>query len=417
MLRGLSHIPLRTSLAYWCIAVIWILLSDRALDALVPNPAAAAVLQTYKGWFFVSVTALLLYITLRGQLSRWEHEATARREAETALRRSEERFQLAMQGSNDGLWDWNLLTNEVYFSPRWKAMLGYAEHELANCFTTITDLIHPDDREGTAQLIDDFLKGRVLRFESEFRMHHKSGQVVHILSRAVLVRDEADVPVRLVGTHVDITGRKKAEASIQASLQEKEVLLKEIHHRVKNNLQVISSLLSIQARGVKDEELRTVFRESQYRVRAMAMVHEKLYHSNNLAAVDFGDYLVTVTRELVQTFGRSGVEMQVEADPVLLEIDMAIPCGLIVNELVTNALKHAFPDGRKGRILVSLHRRGDHDVELCVRDSGVGIPPHVNFGESPSMGMIVVRSLADQISGTLALERTEGTAISVTFPV
>jgi PAS domain S-box-containing protein len=403
--------------AYWCIAVTWILLSDRALVILVPDPATASLLQTYKGWFFVSVTALLLYVTLRGQLSRWEHEAIARREAETALRRSEERFQLAMQGSNDGLWDWNLRTNEVYFSPRWKAMLGYAEDELANYFTTITDLIHPDDRERKTQLISEFLNGRVPRFEIEFRMHHKDGQVVYILSRAMLIRDEAGAPVRLVGTQVDITERKKAEAAIQASLQEKEVLLKEIHHRVKNNLQVISSLLSIQARGVKDEDLQTVFRESQYRVRAMAIVHEKLYHANNLAAIDFGEYLVTVTHELLQTYGKSGVEMRLEADPVPLEIDIAIPCGLIVNELVTNALKHAFPDGRKGWIVVSLHRCGDHAVELGVSDSGIGIPPHINFGESTSMGMTVVRSLTDQISGTLALVRTEGTAVSIRFSV
>jgi PAS domain S-box-containing protein len=417
MSRNLSRIAVRTSAMYWGISVLWILLSDRALIALIPDPAVVNELQTYKGWFFVTVTALLLYFTLRRQLARWEKESVARREAESALRQSEERFQLAMKGTNDGLWDWNLQTNEMYLSPRWKSMLGYAENELANHYDTIIELLHPDDRERKNQLVSDFLSGLVEKFELEFRMRHKGGHDIDILSRASLVRNASGSPVRLVGTHVDITERKTAEKALHASLAEKEVLLKEIHHRVKNNLQVISSLLSLQSTRLQDDELITVFKESQYRIRAMSIIHEKLYQSGNLAAINFSDYLQTVTHELVHTFGRGGVEVEVESNPVFLEIDVAIPCGLIANELVTNSLKHAFPNRRKGKITISLKRAGTSGAEMCVRDDGIGIPKGVDFQHTKSMGILVVRSLVDQISGKLELERNGGTTIRINFPI
>ena len=221
-----------------------------------------------------------------------------------------------------------------------------------------------------------------------------------------VVRNDEGEPVAMVGVARDITARKQAEEELRASLREKEVLLKEIHHRVKNNLQVISSLLSLQSEYLKDAEMVKIFKESQNRVKSMALIHEKLYQSRNLAEIDFGDYLRELTTQLVRSYGigTHGVQLNVNASRVLLAVDRAIPCGIVVNELVTNALKYAFPDGRSGRIDVDLHPVGTDRVRLTVRDNGVGIPAHIDVTTSDSLGLTLVRMLAEQVQGEMTMQ-------------
>jgi len=221
-----------------------------------------------------------------------------------------------------------------------------------------------------------------------------------------VVRNDEGEPVAMVGVARDITARKQAEEELRASLREKEVLLKEIHHRVKNNMQVISSLLSLQSEYLKDAEMVKIFKESQNRVKSMALIHEKLYQSRNLAEIDFGDYLRELTTQLVRSYGigTHGVQLNVNTGRVLLAVDRAIPCGIIVNELVTNALKYAFPDGRSGRIDVDLHPVGADRVRLTVRDNGVGIPAHVDVTTSDSLGLTLVRMLAEQVQGEMSMQ-------------
>jgi PAS domain S-box-containing protein len=227
---------------------------------------------------------------------------------------------------------------------------------------------------------------------------------------------DGGVADQMLGVATDITERKHAEERLRGSLREKEVLLKEIHHRVKNNLQVVSSLLSLQAGQMKDEQSRQALGECKQRVRSMALIHENLYRSGDLANINFGDYLAAVTNELVRSFGR-GIRTAFELEPILLSIDVAIPCGLIVNELVTNALKHGFPDGREGTVAVSLRKTGELSAEFAVRDDGVGIPPQVDLRSLKSMGMNLVLSLVDQIGGTVTTEREGGTTFRVAFPL
>jgi two-component sensor histidine kinase len=204
---------------------------------------------------------------------------------------------------------------------------------------------------------------------------------------------------------------------LKASLQEKEVLLKEIHHRVKNNLQVISSLLSLQSAKVEDEQVLEMFAESRDRVRSMALVHEKLYQSSDLAQVDFGEYVHSLVAQLTRTYHQTGdgaVALQVDAQDVALSIDMAVPCGLIINELVSNALKHAFPDGRNGKIRISLRAKRD-GFALEVTDNGVGFPDDKDFLNSESLGMQLVALLVEQIQGRIELDRRKGTTFRITF--
>ncbi len=213
----------------------------------------------------------------------------------------------------------------------------------------------------------------------------------------------------------EITNRKLAEQQIKASLQEKEILLKEIHHRVKNNLQIVSSLLSLQSSQVVDETIGVLFRDSQDRIRSMALVHEQLYGSEDLARIEFGQYLRDLTSYLIRSYRSKGVNLRVEVDDVHLNIDTAIPCGLIINELASNALKHAFPDGREGEIGISLREDGAGQYMLIVRDDGVGFPMDVDCHHTESLGLQLVNSLVRQIKGTIQLHRDNGTMFEIRF--
>ncbi len=208
---------------------------------------------------------------------------------------------------------------------------------------------------------------------------------------------------------------ERSHKKLQDSVREKEVLLKEIHHRVKNNMQIVSSLLNLQSAYIKDESLREIFRESQNRILSMSLVHEKLYHSKDLANIDFNEYIRVLTHDLLQSYGASErIALIMDTEDISLGIDTAIPCGLIINELVSNALEHAFPD-REGEIRIALHSY-DSETELIVADNGVGMPEDVDFRDTDSLGLRLVTILVeDQLQGTIRLERDGGTKFRITF--
>jgi two-component sensor histidine kinase/HAMP domain-containing protein len=199
--------------------------------------------------------------------------------------------------------------------------------------------------------------------------------------------------------------------------QEKEVLLKEIHHRVKNNLQIISSLLKLQSRQITDPLLLQVMQDSQSRVRSMALIHEKLYQSQSLARIDFGEYVKSLATDLFRSYQHNfmGIQLKVQMDEVALDLDHAVSCGLILNELMTNALKYAFPDGRNGTIWVELRTNSEHILSLRVADNGVGIPADFDIRNATSLGLQLVNSLVGQLDGKMELERSNGTEFRVSF--
>jgi two-component sensor histidine kinase len=215
----------------------------------------------------------------------------------------------------------------------------------------------------------------------------------------------------------EIAERKAIEARITASLAEKDVLLKEIHHRVKNNLQVISSLLYLQSRQIRDPASAEMFEESRHRVRSMALVHERLYQAPDLARVDFAEYVRSLISYLYQSYSVAPdrVRVDVQVEPMDLGIDIAIPCGLILNELVTNALKHAFPADSEGRIQVAFQRCDPDTFQLTVGDNGVGLPAGQDVWRNGSLGLQLVRTLVEQLEGTLDLDSGPGIRFSITF--
>lgn len=215
----------------------------------------------------------------------------------------------------------------------------------------------------------------------------------------------------------EISERVRAEDALRASLEEKVVLLREIHHRVKNNLQVISSLLSLQQQAAEHPVTKELLGETRGRVQAMARIHEKLYQARNVAEVDFGEYVHIVTCELLQSYGVRNVRVDVTADDLHLHVDTAIPCGLIINELVTNALKHAFKGRPHGTIRVEMATQQPGILSLRVADDGVGFDRTVDYRTARSMGMVIVRSLVEQLSGTIELRAKAGTEFLIQFPL
>jgi PAS domain S-box-containing protein len=214
----------------------------------------------------------------------------------------------------------------------------------------------------------------------------------------------------------DVTERRLFEEQIQASLREKEALLREIHHRVKNNLQITSSLLRLQASNISDPLARSIFAETQLRIRSMALVHEKLYQAQNLTRINFGDYIRTLGELLFKSFSIEGdaVLFDVAGSEVFLDIDTAVPCGLIVNEVLSNALKHAFP-GRSGTIAVSLERSETRCV-MTIRDDGVGLPQKFDLRSVDTLGLQLVQGLVQQINGSLEVRSIIGTEFRIEFP-
>ncbi|MGA9382128.1 MAG: histidine kinase dimerization/phosphoacceptor domain -containing protein, partial [Phormidium sp.] len=456
-------------------------------------------------------------------------DITERKLAEEKLRLSEERLHLALEASGDGLWDWNIVTGELYFSRQWLKMLGYEVTELPYHITTWKDLIHPEDKALVFNKLDAHLKDDSLPYQFDYRLKTKSGEWKWIANYGkVVVRDRNGMPLRMTGTHrdisdrkqselalihsrdlkeaifnestdaifivddqtllnvdcnqravelfevdskdellniegqslqkyqftdaeltniveeirlrgfwtreleyvskkgkifwgnfitkkiqvagknfnlgrvTDITSRKQADDKIRASLKEKEVLLREIHHRVKNNLQVIYSLLNLQSKYINEASILEIFKECKNRIRAMAMIHEQLYISKNMSQIQLNDYLKKLAQELFRSYKLPAnlITLHTELDEQLfLDVDLAVSCGLIINELISNCLKYAFPQGRRGEVRVKAKLELENKLTLIISDNGVGLPQYFDLEKSQHLGLKIVKVLSQQIHG------------------
>ncbi len=393
-------------------------------------------------------------VELARALEKLTAEVMERRRAEQVIVESEQRFRAVTESANDAIISADSAGNIIGWNKGARAMFGYDAQEVLD--RPLTMLMPERYRAGHQKGLERFRNtgearviGRTIElhglrknggefpielslsswrvdgetfFSSIIRDITERSQAEDALRRA---RDELEVRVKertaeLAGANaslkLEIAERRQAEQQVRESLKEKEVLLKEIHHRVKNNLQVISSLLRLQAAEIQDPAMAALFYESQERVRAMALIHEQLYRARNLAQVDFASYLRRLTEHLGQSYRAEEtlIQLRVEAADVSLPVDCAVPCGLIANELIANALKHAFPSGRRGSVLVRLDAQGGRTV-MSVRDDGVGFPKETDFRSARSLGLQLVCSLADQLGGTLELKRDRGTEFVISF--
>jgi two-component system, sensor histidine kinase PdtaS len=224
---------------------------------------------------------------------------------------------------------------------------------------------------------------------------------------------------RILSAIVDISHLKQEQERIQAALREKEILLGEIHHRVKNNLQIVYSLLDLQSSRITDQAALDMLRDSRSRIQSMALIHQTLHGSNDFSKVDFARFVETLLPSLIGSYGidANRIAIAVDVEPVRLPIDTAVPCGLVVNELITNAVKHAFRDRDRGEINIALARRGGDEIVLSVSDNGIGLPDTFDPERTETLGLRLVSLLAGQLDGTVAIHRADPTRFSMRFPI
>ena len=278
-------------------------------------------------------------------------------------------------------------------------------------FVMLPDRVHEE-----SQIIDRLKRGEYIdHFETVQR--RKDGQEFPVSLTISPIKDATGKIIGASKSVRDISDKKRAEEQIQTSLREKEVLLREIHHRVKNNLQVIYSLLRLQSKLVTDPKASALFKDSQARVKAMALVHETLCQSKNLSRIDMSEYSRTLTRCLFESYGISSdtLGLNLNIAPVSFSMETAVSCGQLINELVSNCLKHAFPNGRTGGITVELLSNGNDTYLLTVSDNGVGLPSDFEVGKAESLGWQLVPMLVEQLNGTFELQESAGTTVRLTF--
>ncbi|MCC7551387.1 MAG: PAS domain S-box protein, partial [Methanobacterium sp.] len=349
-------------------------------------------------------------------------DISARKKTEEMLLATRYRLSLALDLAKMGSWAYDVKSDTFTFDDQFYHLYGTTIEEQGGSQMSSQDyatkFIPPEEISVVGEEIERAMSTDDSNYSNqlEHTIIRVDGEKRFIIVRDGIEKDENGKTIKIYGANQDITERKKAEDAIKKALEEKEILLKEIHHRVKNNLMVISSLLNLQSQYIRDKQALNVFKESQNRAKSMALIHERLYRSTDLKRIDFGDYIRTLTTELYRTYvsDSNSIGLNFDLEDVMVDINTTVPLGLILNELITNSMKHAFPDGREGVINVEFHRTDDEFI-LIIGDTGVGFPEDLDFRNTKSLGLQLVNNLTHQIDGTIELDRSQGTEFKITF--
>ncbi len=339
----------------------------------------------------------------------------AKYQSDEKIRQSEDKYRNIFENAVEGFYQTTPQGRFLSVNPALASMMGFASpDEMVAAYDDIAKqhYVEPGDRGLFRELLER--QGTVQAFETQ--LYRKDRSVIWTSRTGRIVRDGEGKVLYYEGTVENITSRKQAEEQIKTSLREKEVLLKEVQHRVKNNLLTISGIFALQLNQMKDEKSRSAFVTSMNRINAMTKIHTRFYQSEDYSLIDFKKYIEELLLELSRSYNFPSENMKTDIKDIFIDINTAIPAGLIVNELVSNAMKHAFPDGMEGTVMVSLQRNGG-DICLTVKDNGTGLPEDVDLAAAGSVGMQLIVSLAEQLGGTIALNRDNGTEFKITFGI
>ena len=341
-------------------------------------------------------------------------DVTELKQNHATLRESEARFHMLADTAPVLIWMAGADSRCAYFNQPWLDFVGRPiEQEVGNGWV---DHVHPDDVSGCMETYRAVFQGR-RPFTREYRLRRGDGEYRWMLETGVPRFALDGAFTGYIGTCIDITERKLAEDGTRIALEQREALLKEIHHRVKNNLQIVSSLLNLQSNANRNKKVAHLLKECQLRVMSIGLLHETLYRSGNLSKVAMMEYIRALTDHLLRSYGVDSdtIAVTVDVDQIGLNIETALPCGLILDELLSNCLKHAFPEGRRGEIHVELRSNPDQTVTLRVKDNGVGIPEAVNLEEVRSLGLELVELFSDKLEGVPEFHRDNGTEFRLRF--
>lgn len=354
------------------------------------------------------------------ELSGIAHSVTYKKQAEVKIKEQTAKIGSIFNSSAMMIWTldhkFRVTSYNTNFGLLMHKNLGLEIHIGDNFMEKIKPYVRKDLQARMKQLYGEALAGKSNRFEGMLKINKK--ETFYIETFLNPIRKEDGTVSELSCMAHEITDKKRIEKQMRESLHEKEILLQEVHHRVKNNLQVISSILNLQSSYVKDENTLSILRESQNRIKSMSFIHESLYQTSDFSSIDFSDYIMSLTKNLVHSYsvGQQLLQLKTNFERVFLNLDQAIPCGLIVNELVSNALKYAFPNGQKGILKLSI-REENGKVKLGVSDNGVGVTEDFNFEDTDTLGLQLVFTLIEQLDGEVSFRSKpgEGTEYFITF--
>ncbi|MBF0565343.1 MAG: PAS domain-containing protein [Nitrospirae bacterium] len=344
-------------------------------------------------------------------------DITERKQSEEKLRKSERQLLESQRVAHLGNWDLNLGFQELEWSDETYRLFDKSPESFVPTFNEFARMVHPDDHATMEANWVKALESDTTPYHVAVRIINDSGRQWVMEAFGVVRRDSCGKALSIFGTAQDITERKKYEEQIHQSLREKETLLRELYHRTKNNMQVITSLLILQSRDIDDKKTLQILEDTKNRIYSMAMVHEKLYKAKNLSQVYLSDYIKDLACALMESHNadEEHVSLQVDVEMIPVSIETITPLGLVINELMTNALKHAFPDNRERRITITARLNEGEITELRFSDNGIGMPKNMNIRETESLGLTLVRTLVTQIDGELEMQTQNGTTFIIKF--
>ncbi len=366
----------------------------------------------------INLAAIIIFVILLGSFTMLQLKTI--RKWNDKITESEKKFKVVLNNSQDVIYQMDIETGKyVYMSPSMHKTLGYDIETVKDGGADfILNITHPEDKKRMEDQVESFksmdLEERLAN-DTQFRVKKKNGEYIWINNKRTLLKDESGNPKYIIGNVRDISERKKYVDALDQSLKDKEILLSEIHHRVKNNLSIVSSLIELQ-KGTREEITEADLKEIQDRIRSIALVHEKLYQAETLADVDLSEYIEDLLEMIQSSIGskRKSVEIFSELDSIKIDNKKAVPIGLIVNELVNNCYKYAFLNQEDGKIDISLKKNGQ-SAKLKVEDNGVGLPANFEDKSSKSLGMTLVRAFTRQINGELDFNSDGGTTFTIQF--